>query len=118
MNSKAQRVNPDLEIGAYIRGTEQGNFFLVVSDTEDGIVGFRPLSTSRPALGSSPQAGVLTRVRVVPKDQNGSDDLDEAMGSYGFTRKNGGEVHVHYSQVTTDPATAIKNAKLALRLAA
>lgn len=116
-NWKVQRVQPGQPVEhPYIKGTEAPNYYLVLGETGEVIYGFRPLAVAVPPIGSEPQNGVQTRLRVVPKDQEDYTAFKKALGILDFEERNYGDGLIHFSMVTSSAATVISKLEKLLAL--
>lgn len=94
----------------YVIGTEPGHFYLVLGETSKSVYGFRPLNKDFPTVGEKPQNGVSTRVRVVPKDPADYVKYEQALSLLGFDKRDyDGGRNIHFSLVTSEPATVVRN---------
>ena len=116
-NWKINRVQPGVPAQLpYIKGTETPNYYLVLDEKESFVFGFRPLAVAVPPVGSAPQYGVSTRVRVVPKDGSRYEAFQEALFILDFEKRDYGDGFVHFSTVTNNPATLVAKLEKLLSL--
>lgn len=116
-NWKIQRIVPGAPSeNPYIKGTETPNYYIVLGETEDHIFGFRPLAVAVPEVGSLPENGVETRIRVVPKDSDSYGVYGDALSILDFEHRDYGDGFVHYSVVTSKPATLVAKLEKLLSL--
>lgn len=116
-NWKIQRVQPGTPaVPPYIKGTEVPNYYLVLGDNSDVVFGFRPLHVSVPDVGSTPTNGTKTRIRVVPKNASSYAQYEKALSILDFEKRDYGDGNVHFSMVTSEPATLVRKLEKLLAL--
>ena len=116
-NWKINRVQPGSPaVLPYIKGTETPNYYLVLGETDSFVYGFRPLAVAVPTVGSTPQDGVSTRVRVVPKDSFEYEAFQQALSILDFEKRDYGDGFVHFSTVSDAPATLVTKLEKLLSL--
>jgi len=116
VNSKLERVNPNPITSSYVRGTEPGNFYLILAIGKSGsVIGFRPLEKRYAEIGSQPGLEP-TRVRLVPNFTI-TPTIERLILRLGFEKRQyGSSDPIHYSAVSSTPSTLVEDAELVLAL--